>query len=106
MTSRPRILGIVASPLFVLLLSVPAWAQEEGFAKNGGYLGASSLLNFSFGSENFDGLSYYQKIGGEEILILPQFESAKNVFRAIGGYRSGRGAFEVSYDRAKHQGTF
>ena len=43
---------------------------------------------------------------GEEIVILPSFEGAHNALRAVGGYRQGRGAFEVSYDRTKHDGTF
>ncbi len=107
MTSSKRFV-IAALPLFVLALATPSWAQEEagGYAKNGGYVGASTLFNFSFGGETFDGLSYYQKVGGKEIMILPRFEGAHNVLRMVGGYRSGRGAFEFSYDRTKHNGTF
>ncbi len=93
--------------MFLVMLAAPSWAQEGlGYAKNGGYIGASGLLDFSFGGETFDGLSYYQKVNGEEILILPKLEGAQNVLRAVGGFRSGRGAFEVSYDQTKHDGTF
>jgi hypothetical protein len=108
MTSSKR-LGIAALPLFVLVLATPSWAQDEavaGYAKNGGYVGASTLFNFSFGGETFDGVHAYQRVGGEEIVILPRFEGAHNVLRAVGGYRSGRGAFEFSYERTKHSGTF
>src|SRR5207244_10796248 len=94
MTSSKRFV-IAALPLFLLILATPSWAQEQGgYAKDGGYLGASTLFNFSFGGETFDGLSAYQRVGGEEIVILPRFDGAHNVLRAVGGYRSGRGAFE------------
>jgi hypothetical protein len=102
-----RIARVVAVPLFLLMIAGPVRAQEgSSFAKDGGYLGASTLLNFSFGTETFDGLSAYQREGGEEIVILPRLEGAHNVLRLVGGYRSGRGAFEISYDRTKHDATF
>jgi len=102
-----RIARIVSIPVFLAMAATASWAQEEsGFAKDGGYVGASTLLNFSFGSDTFDGLSAYQRVGGEEIVILPRFSGANNVLRLVGGYRSGRGAFEVSYDRTKHTATF
>lgn len=89
------------------MLSVPAWAQEEpGFAKNGGYVGMSGILDFSFGGETFNGQGIYRQENGDEILILPKFEGAHNALRAVFGWRSGIGAFEVSYDRTKHEGTF
>lgn len=102
-----RVVGLFAVPLFLLQLAAPAWSQEgPGFAKEGGYVGASGILDFRFGGETFDGASYYQKVDGEEILILPQLEGARNAVRAIAGFRSARGAFEVSYDQTKHHGTF
>jgi hypothetical protein len=102
-----RIVGLIAIPLFVLQMADPAWSQERaGFAKEGGYIGASGLLDFSFGGETFDGASYYRKVDGEEILILPRLEGARNSIRAIAGYRAHRGAFEVSYDQTRHSGTF
>jgi len=102
-----RIMRAASVPVFLAMMATPLWAQEDsGFAKNGGYLGASTLLNFSFGSDTFDGLSAYQREGGEEIVILPRFSGAHNVLRLVGGYRSGRGAFEFSYDRTNHTATF
>jgi len=102
-----RVVGLAALALFVLQIAEPAWSQERGgFAKEGGYIGASGLLDFTFGGETFDGASYYQKIGGEEILILPRLEGARNSVRAIAGFRAHRGAFEVSYDQTRHNGTF
>lgn len=89
------------------MLSAPVWAQEEsGFAKNGGYVGISGILDFSFGGETFDGQTVYKQENGEEILILPKFDGAHNALRAVVGMRQGWGAFEVSYDRTKHNGTF
>lgn len=107
-TSLPNgIVRLLSVPMFVVMMAAPLWAQEEnGFAKNGGYVGASTLLNFSFGTDTFDGLSAYQREGGEEIVILPRLDGVHNVLRLVGGYRSGRGAFEFSYDRTKHDATF
>jgi hypothetical protein len=102
-----RIVKRLAFVPFFLTLVSPAWAQEEQeVAKNGGYLGVSSLFNFSFGGGTFDGESAYIREGGEEIVILPRFEGSHNAVRAVGGYRSGRGAFEFSFDRTKHDGMF
>jgi len=103
----PRIVRIVSVPLFVAMMVAPSSAQEaSGFAKNGGYVGMSGVLDFSFGGDTFDGQSIYKKVNGEEILILPKFEGAQNALRAVFGWRTGIGAFEVSYDRSKHEGTF
>ncbi len=102
-----RIVRLVSIPVFVLTIAAPASAQEgSGFAKNGGYVGMSGVLNFSFGGDTFDGESIYKKVNGEEILILPKFEGAHNALRAVFGWRTGIGAFEISYDRSKHNGTF
>jgi hypothetical protein len=102
-----RTLRVVSVLMFLGAMASTASAQEEGkFAKDGGYLGASTLLNFSFGGDTFDGAHVYKWVGSEEIAILPRFEGAHNVLRLVGGYRTGRGAFEVSYDRTKHSGTF
>jgi hypothetical protein len=105
-----RIVKRLAFLPFLLALVRPALAQEvsapSGYAKDGVYVGMSTLFNFSFGGETFDGQSAYMREGGEEIVILPKFEGAQNVLRAVGGYRSGFGAFEFSYDRTTHDGTF
>ena len=106
-----RIVKRLAFVPFLLTLVSPAWAQEEerpaaGYAKDGFFVGASTLLNFSFSGDTFDGESAYVREGGQEVVILPRFDGAHNVMRFAGGYRVGRGSFEVSYDRTKHNGTF
>jgi hypothetical protein len=108
MTSRmpARFITLLGLPLFLLALALPAWSQERpGFAKEGVYVGVSGLRDFTLNGETFDGLTYYKKIGGEEILILPRLDR-KSMVRPIVGFRSSRGAFEVSYDQTKHLGTF
>jgi hypothetical protein len=97
---------MVGLPLFLLALAQPAWSQERhGFAKEGLYAGVSGLPGFTLDGLTFDGSTYYQKIGGEEILILPRLDR-KSMLRPTVGIRSSRGAFEVSYDQSKHLGTF
>jgi hypothetical protein len=101
-----RLVKLLGLPLFVLALAAPAWSQEgSSFAKQGMYVGVSALPGFTLDGVTFDGSTYYQKIGGEEILILPRLDR-KNMLRAIAGFRSKRGSFEVSYDQTKHAGTF
>jgi len=95
--------------LFILTLATPAWSQEEeeqsGFAKEGGYIGVAGLFDVKLNRDNFDGGSIYKKVNGEELLILPLFEKA-NMIRGILGVRYPKAAFEFSYDRTTHQGTF
>jgi outer membrane protein with beta-barrel domain len=90
----------------LLTCASTALAQEaSGFASNGLYVGASNVPNFTFDGATFDGLSYYRKIGGDEILILPQLQRTSTL-RAVAGYRMTRGSFEVGFERTKHAGTF
>jgi hypothetical protein len=97
---------LVAVPLSVLALAPAASAQEgSGFARNGLYVGASGVPDFTLDGLTFDGSSYYQKEGGEEILILPRLQP-KSTIRGAAGFRLDRGAFEVSYEQTKHAGTF
>lgn len=101
-----RFVSILALPLVLLTLATPAWSQEHsGFAKEGGYAGVAGLLDFTLDGLTFDGSSYYQKVNGEEVLILPRLEG-RDMIRAILGVRGRRGAFEFSYDRTEHRGTF
>ena len=101
-----RFASVLALPLFLLALAPPASSQDRStFAKEGAYAGVSALPEFTLDGLTFDGATYYQKEGGEEILILPRLER-KSMLRAIVGVRSARGAFEVSYDQTKHVGTF
>ena len=101
-----RFLGIIALPLLLLTLATPSWSQvQPGFAKEGGYVGFSGMLDAKLGSDTFDGSSVYRKENGDEYLILPLFEGA-NMFRGILGVRYPKAAFEFSYDRTRHQGTF
>jgi hypothetical protein len=101
-----RFARALALPLFLLALAAPASSQERSiFAKEGAYAGVSALPEFTLDGLTFDGSSYYRKVDGEEILILPRLER-KSMVRAIVGFRSARGAFEVSYDQTQHVGTF
>ena len=101
-----RVVKLLGLTLFVVAFATPVWSQERpGFAKEGVYVGASGQPGFTLDGLTFDGLTYYQKIGGEEILILPHLDR-KSMLRAIVGVRSKRGSFEVSYDQTKHVGTF
>ena len=79
-----RIVKRLAFVPFLLTLASPTWAQEEerpaaGYAKDGLFVGASTLLNFSFSGDTFDGESAYIREGGEEVVILPRFDGAHNV---------------------------
>jgi hypothetical protein len=108
MTTFTRIVRHVGFLPFLLTLATPAWSQEQtgGFAKQGAYVGMSGVLDFTFGGETFDGQSAYKRIDGDEILILPKLEGASHALRAIVGFRTTRGSFEVSYDRTNHRATF
>ena len=98
---------IIAVPAMMASVAAPALCQEErhGFAKEGGYVGVSGLLGFTLDGNVFDGESAYLEVDGEEVMILPKLEK-KNLIRAILGHRWEKGAFEVSYDRTKHDGVF
>jgi hypothetical protein len=101
-----RFVSILALPLFLLALATPAWSQERsGFAKEGGFVGVSGVLDFTLDGDTFDGQSIYKRVNGEEFLILPLLEG-QNMFRGILGVRGPKAAFELSYDRAQHHGTF
>jgi hypothetical protein len=101
-----RLAKLLSLPLFLLALAAPAWSQEaSSVAKEGVYVGVSGLPGFTLDGLTFDGSTYYRKVGGEELLILPRLDR-KNMVRAIVGVRSKRGAFEISYDQTKHVGTF
>jgi hypothetical protein len=101
-----RLVTMVGLPLLALGLAAPAWSQEApGFAKEGAYVGVSGLPGFTLDGRTFDGSTYYQKVGGEEILILPRLDRQR-MLRGIVGFRSKRGSFEVSYDQTRHVGTF
>lgn len=102
-----RIARISAAALVTLTLaSSNAWSQEHtSFAKEGGYVGVSGLLDFTFDGVTFDGESIYKEVGGEEFMILPRLDS-RNMGRLILGFRGQSRAFELSYDRTHHRGTF
>src|SRR5262245_41770546 len=102
-TKRARIVTIA---FWLLMFAAAARAQEiPGFAKNGLYVGGTAVPDFTLDGITFDGQTYYQEIGGEEILILPRLDP-KSTLRAVVGFRTTRGAFEVGYERTRHAGTF
>ena len=98
---------LLAVPTLIVTFAAPALSQEvrHGYAKEGGYVGVTGLVGFTFDGETFDGASAYKQVGGEELMILPRLEK-KNLIRAILGHRWEKGAFEISYDRTKHDGSF
>ena len=102
-----RLLTLVAVPALILTGAAPALSQEaqHGYAKEGGYFGVTGLLGFTFDGHTFDGESAYVEVDGDEVMILPKLEK-KNLYRVILGHRWEKGAFEVSYDRTKHDGVF
>jgi hypothetical protein len=98
--------ALVIAGVCVLGLPPAAWSQEQpDFAKNGAYVAVSGVPNFTLDGLTFDGSGYYQKVDGDEILILPRLD-AKTSVRGIVGVRTTRGAFEVGYEQTKHAGTF
>jgi hypothetical protein len=107
MTSITRARICITMAFCLVAFASDARSQEtsSGFAKNGVYVGATSVPNFTFDGITFDGSSYYRQVDGDEIIILPRLDSTSTV-RAVGGYRSTRGSFEVGYERTKHTGTF
>lgn len=109
-----RLMRVVPAFLLLTALATPAWSQVEeyyepqfprGYAKEGGYLGVSGFPNFTFDGETFDGQTLYKEIDGEELAILPRLNASK-MFRGVLGYRGRQAAFEVSYERTHHTGTF
>ena len=85
---------------------VAAWSQDQqGFAKIGGYAGGSFVPGFTLDGETFDGWTFYREIDGDEIALLPKLDTQK-MFRAILGHRGEKAAFELSYERTNHHGSF
>lgn len=99
--------AVVATAALVLALAPTVLAQEtSSFAKNGVYVGASEVPNFTLDGVTFNGSTYYRSVtGNDEVLILPRLQP-KSTIRAVGGFRLDRGSFEVSYERSTHVGTF
>jgi opacity protein-like surface antigen len=93
--------------LLVAVSAPPVMAQSlsRGFAKNGMYVGASFLPNFTLDGRVFDGETQYQEIGGDEIGILPKLDT-QHMVRAVLGFKSRPFALEFSYERTNHNGTF
>jgi hypothetical protein len=106
MPSRTSAQIVTVIALCVLALAPCASAQDSsGFATNGLYVGAADVPNFTFDGLTFNGSTYYRKIGGDEILILPKL-APKSTIRGIVGFRLNRGSFEVGYEQTNHAGTF
>jgi hypothetical protein len=108
MTSSTPALRITTAvvTLCVLAFASAARAQEdEGFAKNGLFVGVTGVPTFTFDGVTFDGQSIYKQIDGDEIMLLPRLES-KSTIRGLVGYRVTRGSFEVGYERLDLNATF
>ena len=92
--------------VMVCVVPLAAWGQEQqGFAKIGGYTGGSFVPAFTLDGQTFDGLTYYQEVDGDEIALLPKLDR-QMMFKGILGYRYEKAAFEFSYQRTSHNGTF
>ncbi len=103
---RLKLIRLIAAILFLLSLAAPVSSQERrGFAKEGGYVGAAGLFDFTLDGDTFDGETAYREVGGDEIFILPRLDK-RHMIRAILGYRGEKAAIEFSYDRTNHDGTF
>jgi hypothetical protein len=106
-----RVLKVIPVLIVLMCVTTPAWSQEEeygfprGYAKEGGYVGIAGMPNFTFDGVTFDGQTAYKEVDGEELAILPRLNK-RNMFRGVLGYRGRQGAFEISYERAHHNGTF
>lgn len=96
---------MITVPCLLALAPAARCQETSGFAKNGFYVGATGVPDFTLDGVTFDGSSYYKQVDGEEILILPRLEPTSTV-RGIAGLRSRRGAFEVAYEQTRHVGTF
>ncbi len=107
MTSSPaRLVKMHTLVVFLLALAAPAWSQERStVAKEGVYIGLSGAPGFTLDGLTFDGATAYQKLDGEEIVILPRLDR-KTMLRGFVGVRTRRGSFEVGYDQTRHVGTF
>ncbi|HET7696352.1 MAG TPA: outer membrane beta-barrel protein [Vicinamibacterales bacterium] len=99
--------ALTITALCVLALPAAAWSQEQsdGFARNGAYLAVSGVPNFTLDGLTFDGATVYKQVDGEEFMILPRLK-AKTSVRALVGFRTTRGAFEIGYEQTRHVGTF
>jgi opacity protein-like surface antigen len=97
----------VAGAAFVLALATPAASQEQygGFAKQGGFVAVTFMPGFTFDGETFDGESGYQKVGGEEIILLPKLDK-QPLLRGVLGFRGRKASLELSYERTQHDGSF
>ena len=92
--------------LSLLAFASAARAQEDqGFAKNGPFVGVTGVPAFTFDGVTFDGQSIYKQIDGDEIMLLPRLES-KSTIRGLVGYRVTRGSFEVGYESLDLNATF
>jgi hypothetical protein len=108
MTSSTPALRITTAAVTLSLLAFAsaARAQEDpGFAKNGLFVGVTSVPTLTFDGVTFDGQSIYKQINGDEILLLPRLES-KSTIRGLVGYRVTRGSFEVGYESLDLNATF
>jgi len=108
MISGTPALRMATAIVTVCLLSraSAARAQEGGdFARNGFFVGATTVPAFTFDGVTFDGQSIYRQIGGDEILLLPRLES-KAAIRGFAGFRATRGSFEVGYESLQQSATF
>jgi len=98
---------VSAFVLLAIAVAHPATAQTStrGAAREGVYVGVAPQVNATLDGVSFDGLTIYERVGGTELMILPKLD-AKTRLRAVVGFRSRPLAIEISFERARHGGTF
>ena len=107
-TQADRVLvRVLLAGATLLCMSTPAWSQQGGFARPGGYAAVSAMPKFTFDATTFDGESAYVEVdkGTNEFVILPKLEEDMLLRFAL-GYRWPSAALEVSYDRTQQGGIF
>lgn len=109
MTSQTtaRRTSLMAGVLFLFALAAPLHAQTTppAYPKVGGFAGVTFVPSFTFDGVTFDGESAYQRVGGEELVFLPQLDE-QPLIRGILGYRARQASLEISYERTQHDGAF
>lgn len=107
--SRAKALGLFFVLPMLMAVPAPAIAQvapQPGFAKLGGFVGASVMPGFTFDGDVFDGQTVYvEENDGDEVVFLPLLDK-QPLIRAILGYRARQASLEISYDRTQHDGSF
>jgi len=105
MTHGAARLSVFGLLTFVLAHPVAGQTLARSVAREGVYVGIAPQVNATFDGISFDGLTIYERVGGTELAILPKLDKQTRL-RAVVGFRSRPLAIEISFERARHGGTF